>query len=57
MVAFDTAKRAFVHLYENVALDPASFKEEVNLYLSRKESFSGSVATVTKITGEHISIR
>lgn len=49
-VAYDTAGKTFAHLYHNVLLDPSTFKEEVNLYLSRKESFSGSVVTVNKIT-------
>lgn len=49
-VAYDTARKTLVHLYHDVPLNPSTFKEEVNLYLSRKESFSGSVVTVNKIT-------
>ncbi len=54
--AYDTGRKVFVHLYENIELEPSTFKEEVNLYLSRKESFSGSVVTVNKVKDEHIAI-
>lgn len=57
MVAYDSARNLFVHLYENTGLDPSTFKEEVTLSLSRKESFSGSVARVFKIQDEHITMK
>lgn len=50
MVAFDINRKTFVHLYQNIPLDPSTFQEEIKLYLSRKESFSGSVVTVNHIT-------
>lgn len=48
-VAYDTLRRALVHVYENVPLETSNFQTEVNYYLNRKESYSGNVVIVSKI--------
>ena len=57
MPAFDTSRKALVHLYENIKLDPSTFQAEVSLYVDRKESFSGNVATIHSIQDEHIAFK
>jgi hypothetical protein len=48
-VAYDSLRKALVHVYENVPLETTNFQTEVNYYLSRKESYSGNVVVVSKI--------
>ena len=55
--AFDTSRKALVHLFENIKLDPSTFQSEVSLYVDRRESFSGNVATIHSIQDEHITFK
>jgi hypothetical protein len=55
--AVDLSRRSLAHIYENVPLETSNFQTEVGFYLSRKESYSGCVATVASIQDEHIAFQ
>jgi len=55
VVAYDFSSKSLVHIYENISLETSNFQTEVTFYLNRKESFSGNVATVSKIKDERIT--
>jgi hypothetical protein len=49
VVCYDQLKKGLVHVYENIGLETSQFQTEVQYYLSRKESYSKNVLTVSKI--------
>lgn len=55
--AVDLSRRSLAHIYENVPLETSNFQTEVGFYLSRKETYSGAVATVASIQDEHIAFQ